>query len=514
LLASVGWLNVSFFKRNKRRGRWSRRDTVLNLFSLLQEAARERPENVALVQRDESYTYGDLHSEAFRLAEDITALHLGAGAKIGLMFANGPAYVASAFAVLAAGGVVVSISPSANSSDVADLARDMEVDGFCYSPRYEPLVCELSAGAPLRHGIFSGRDALIIDRAKGLTRPERREALRKVNAATLRSSSGTTGRAKGIIVSHRSLLERAKTYCEAPPLDSESAILWLRPMARPEIYAFVMSAAKVVLGDAMDAQGTAELVRRHSITHIYAAPIFYRTLLAEREVATDDFAGVKYFLTGGSALGKSLADAFAARYGREIIEHYGLAECATVLINLSQRPDKRGSTGTPVRAEVKLAGVESVEGEAFGELLVRCGGMFEGYYEPWRLRDEILEDGWFRTGDIARRDADGYYWIIGRTKEVINVAGVKVFPRDLEELLLSHPAVEEALVYGAPERRFGEVPRAKVKLRAGASATEKEILDFANAKLSVFRMLRGVDFVNEIPKTPTGKPRRWVPAAE
>ena len=430
------------------------------------------------------------------------------------MFANGPAYVASAFAVLATGGVVVSVSPSANRADVANLARDMEVDGFGCSARFEPLVSELSAGAPLRRGMFSGKDALIIHRAKGSTPPERREALRKLNAATLRSSSGTTGRAKGIIVSHASLLERAKTYCEAPPLQTGAAVLWLRPMARPEIYAFVMSGAKVVLGDAMDPQGAAELIRRHSITHIYAAPIFYRTLLAEREIVPDDFAGVKYFLTGGSALGRTAADAFAARYGREIIEHYGLAECATVLINSSQRPDKRGSTGVPVRAEVKLGGADRAEAEAVGELLVRCGGMFDGYYEPWRLRDEVLEDGWFRTGDIARRDADGYYWIVGRIKEVINVAGMKVFPHELEEILLAHPSVEEVLVYGAPEPRFGEAPRAKIKLRTGATASEKELLDFANEKLSVFRTLRAVEFVDEIPKTSTGKPRRWAPAAE
>jgi len=140
--------------------------------------------------------------------------------------------------------------------------------------------------------------------------------------------------------------------------------------------------------------------------------------------------------------------------------------------------------------------------------------MFEGYYKPWRSRDEVLEDGWFRTGDLARRDADGYYWIVGRTKEVINVGGMKVFPQELEDILLGHPAVEEALVYAAPAPRFGEAPRAQVKLRPGVSSTEKEILDFANANLSVFRMLRGVEFVDEIPKTPTGKARRWKPASD
>jgi long-chain acyl-CoA synthetase len=139
---------------------------------------------------------------------------------------------------------------------------------------------------------------------------------------------------------------------------------------------------------------------------------------------------------------------------------------------------------------------------------VRGPGLFDAYYKPWRLKDEVLENGWFRTGDLARRDADGYYWIVGRTTDIINVAGVKIHPQRLEEILLRHPAVEEAVVYGAPDARFGESPRAKVKVRSDMKATEKEILDFANDRRSVFFMLRGVEFVSEIPKTATGKPRR------
>jgi long-chain acyl-CoA synthetase len=484
----------------------------LNLFALLEETARRSPHNAAVVKGDDSCSYGELHSAACRLAADLTALDLGAGARVGVMFANGAEYVAAAFAVLAAGGVVVSISPAVRDADVAALFHDMDLDGFCCSARFAPLIAPLSNVDSRPRPILSGKDPLILQRSARAAPAAGREALREVNAATIRSSSGTTGIAKGIIVSHEALLERAKTYCEAPPLDEGAAVLWLRPMARPEIYAFVRQAATIVAGDAMNPRDAMERVRRRGVTHVYAAPIFYRTLLAERGIGPGDFATVKYFLTGGSALGRSLADAFAARYQRDIAEHYGAAECATVLINLSQRADKRGSAGLPVRAEVKLAGAEDTGAEAMGELLVRCSGMFDGYYKPWRSRDEVLEDGWFRTGDIARRDADGYYWIVGRSKEVINVGGMKVFPQELEDILLAHPAVEEALVYGAPAPRFGEAPRAKVKLRAGMRATEKEIMDFANAKLSVFRMLRGVEFVDEIAKTPTGKPRRWTPA--
>jgi len=122
-----------------------------------------------------------------------------------------------------------------------------------------------------------------------------------------------------------------------------------------------------------------------------------------------------------------------------------------------------------------------------------------------------MEKGWFRTGDIARRDRDGYYWIVGRTKEVINVGGVSVFPREIEEVLASHPDVEEVLVFGAAEPRFGEVPHCKIKLRPGATSGEKDLMRWANERLSVFKVLRKLEVVENIPKTVTGKLRRGSP---
>jgi acyl-coenzyme A synthetase/AMP-(fatty) acid ligase len=334
----------------------------------------------------------------------------------------------------------------------------------------------------------------------------------KIKAATIRFSSGTTARAKGIIVSHASLLERAKTYCEALSLKKDDAVLWLRPMGRSEILAFLLHGTTIVIGDAMAADFLVGLIRQYGVTRIYGAPLFYRTMLNEKDITADKLRNVRHFLSGGSALSKQIADGFAASYAREIVQHYGLAECSTVLMNLSQDPGKRGSVGLPVRAEVKLASEDGspLEGEASGELWVRGPGMFDAYYKPWRLREEVLKDGWFRTGDLARRDADGYYWIMGRVKDVINVGGTKVFPAEIEEVLLTHPAVEEVMVYGVAEGRFGEVPHAKVKLRAGATCTEREIMRHVNEKVSVFKSLRAVQFVDEIPKTVTGKPRRTV----
>jgi acyl-coenzyme A synthetase/AMP-(fatty) acid ligase len=120
----------------------------------------------------------------------------------------------------------------------------------------------------------------------------------------------------------------------------------------------------------------------------------------------------------------------------------------------------------------------------------------------------LLKHGWFHTGDLARRDRDGYYWLVGRTKTVINVGAVKVFPDEIEGLLLTHPAIEEAVVFGAPDRRFGEAPHAKVKLASGSHCTQRELLRYANKNLSLFKALRRIEFVDMIPKTISGKTKR------
>jgi acyl-CoA synthetase (AMP-forming)/AMP-acid ligase II len=177
---------------------------------------------------------------------------------------------------------------------------------------------------------------------------------------------------------------------------------------------------------------------------------------------------------------------------------------------MSRDAMKRGSIGLPAGPEVEIkieSGAPSDNGFT-GELMVRGPGMFEGYVSPWRPRDEVTEDGWFRTGDLAKRDSDGFYWIVGRVKEMINVGGLKVAPSEIEDVLLSHPDVEEALVFAHSDPRFGEVPHAKIKLVAGSHAGGREILQYVNEKVAFYKSPRAIEIVDQLPKTPSGKIKR------
>ena len=419
----------------------------------------------------------------------------------------------SCFAVLRADGIAVPVASALKAAEIGGLAAEMAVDAFCYSAEFISGIPEGHERSLTEVPIWPGRSALRVKLASGRVTPaSERDQLRKINAACITSSSGTTSKAKRIVLSHSTLLERANMRRQTPVIAKHSSLLWLRAMDRfvpNQISGSLVVGAKVIIADSLLIGPLPQLIEEHSVDQIYASPLFYRTLLLEG-LTKDDLPGVKYFVNSGSSLPNAVAEAFCARFGHEIVESYGLAEIAPVLVNTSGHISKRGSVGMAVpQREVKLASLNfDADQEAIGEILVKGDGMFDAYYQPWRLRDEVLEDGWFRTGDTARKDADGYYWLIGRVKDVINVGGVKVFPSEVEEVLLSHPAVEEAMVFGVSEARFGEAPHAKLKLKGRGECTERELLRYANERLSVFKALRSVEFVNEIPKTVTGKPRR------
>jgi len=489
---------------------------VMNIYSVLESAANTWPDKPGIIDGDRLFNYQELYAAAETLAAEFRAAGLAAGDKLALLFPNSAEFVIAVFAALRLKAIIVPVPATATAGEVADLAREVAVDAFCYHTRLEPLI-PVDENRRALHVITPARLAM---GGLGETADEDRERLRRLDAAVIRFSSGTTAAAKGIVISHRTLFERMHAQNSEFRFSDGQVVVWMQPMAMTlagPMYALLSTGSCLAPAGAVDIPKIAELLRSRQVAQIYASPLSYRMMASDEAISVADARAVNHFISTSAPLSEAAAEAFHRRFGREIAQYYGSGECARASSNLSEDISKRGSIGRPAAGyEFRLEGISADASgpEAVGELLLRGKGLFDAYYRPWRLRDEVLEDGWFRTGDMARRDADGYYWIVGRTKEVINVAGVKVFPRQLEEILLTHPAVEEALVYGAPEPRFGEGPRARVKLRAGAAATEKEILDFANHKVSVFRMIRGLEFVEEIPKTATGKSRRWNPARE
>lgn len=487
----------------------------MNLFSILEESAKRWPEDTAIVYGDRSYGYLELHAAAESLALKLRDAGVRAGDKVGLMCPETPEYITAFFAIWRAAGIVVPISHAFKAAEVEDLADEIALDAFCYGARLSSLIPGDDSDPRVEASIFSNRSPLCIKWARAHNTPPReRERLIELHAASLRFTSGTTSKAKGLILSHETILQRVGAKREAVPTAKGDSFLYLLPTGRSfptRLLGCISEGTKIVTASATNLAEIIDYIKRHAVEEVHATPLFYRLMVSEKSITAADLIGVKYFTSGGSSLSNAAAAAFRDRFGREVVQRYSLGECGLIFANFSEDVSKRGAVGKLAPGyDARLASASAhLYGESdVGELLVRGPGMFDAYYRPWRLREEVLEDGWFKTGDLARRDADGYYWIVGRVKDVINVGGVKVFPSEIEEVLLTHPAVEEAVVYGVPEPRFGEVPHAKVKLRSGAVCPQKELLRHVNKRLSVFKSLRSVKLVKEIPKTVTGKVKR------
>jgi long-chain acyl-CoA synthetase len=481
------------------------------LFPLLERAARNWPSDVAIIRGSSAFNFLQLKIAAETLASKLVAAGIRSGYKVGLLCPNGPEYVVGSFALFLINSVVVPIFPGLKKSEVAELAGEIGLDGYCYSPQYESQVPD-SGDQTLMTAAAEGQLRFHIRLADEPGRSEtEREKLMNLGAPLLRFTSGTTSLSKGVIIPQASMITYTKRFISVYSIERGDCILNLLSMAHIfyQITTGLMQGVKILVEEATRIDAIVEMIREHRVTHIEAAPTFYSMLLAYENVSPDDLRQIRHLTSCGAALPDNVAAAFRDRFGREIVQRYGLTETGPVLVNLSEDVSKRGSLGTAAPGcEIRLDNQTASASADFGEIIVRCPGLFAGYYRPWMAQETLLKSGWFHTGDLAERDRDEYYWIVGRTKTVINVGAVKVFPDEIEDLLLTHPAIEEAVVFAAPDPRFGEAPHAKVKLAIGSNCTQRELLRYANKNLSLFKALRRIEFVDAIPKTVTGKTKR------
>jgi acyl-CoA synthetase (AMP-forming)/AMP-acid ligase II len=483
------------------------------LYPLLERAAKNWPNDTAISSALGDFTFAQLDAAAQSLAAHFRDAGIEPGHKVGILCPSGPSYVIASFALFRVDGIVVPIFPGLKPSEVGELAAGLEINAVCFDPQYKDLCGDDS----LQQAVALPRLAGAIDfhlmryGVAGLGKPPDNRLV-KIGAPLLRFTSGTTSAAKGVIIPQPAMLEYTRRFSQSYAIEKGDGVLNLLSMAHIfyQITAGLLQGARIIVYEVNDRERIVAAIQAGQISHIEAAPSFYAMLLQGDTLSAQHFARVKYITSCGAVLSDHVAAKFREKFGREIVQRYGLTETGPVIINLNEDPSKRGTLGRPAfGCEIKLATLDSeVTDESEGEILVRCPGLFSGYYSPWTPAETMLDGGWYHTGDVAAMDSEGYFRIVGRTKNIINVGAVKVFPTEIEQILCTHPAVEEALVYGAPDPRFGEAPRAKVKLKPDACCDRKELLAFVNQQLSLFAALRDLDYVDALPKTVSGKLKR------
>jgi long-chain acyl-CoA synthetase len=330
----------------------------------------------------------------------------------------------------------------------------------------------------------------------------------RINPAFIRFSSGTTGASKGVVLSHETILERTAAANRAMRITHKDKIIWVLSMSFHfvvTILLFLRKGATIILSSQDFPENLLANLKKYKATVIYASPVHYNLLSSLSSCKKIFLSKVRLAISTAVSLPEAIAEKFAGKFGFELSEAYGIIEVGLPALNSSGDKSKRGSVGkASLSFKIKVADKYS---NGIGRILITGRGMLDAYFSPWRMRREILTRGWFDTGDLGRIDKDGYLFIVGRGKNVINFNGMKIFPSEVEEVLIRHPQIKEVLVYGVSHPQYGQLPVAKIVLndQKQSKISIEDLRVFAYRYLSVYKVPKEFHVVSVLPKTASGK---------
>ncbi|MEU6845453.1 long-chain fatty acid--CoA ligase [Streptomyces sp. NPDC046716] len=483
-----------------------------NIAENLSRTARLHPDRPALRFGDVVTTYAELDEAVSRVARVLRADGLVPGDRVALMLPNVPAFVSLYYGVLRAGGVVVPMNPLLKEREIRHCLTD---SGAARLFAYEDVARQAAVGAA---GTGTSVDAVgaaltPVDDRTGPAEPCPRD---DGDLAALLYTSGTTGAPKGAALTHGNLGSNARVLAEdVVDITADDVMMACLPLFHAfgqtgSMNASVRRGACLVLVPRFDPAGVLRMFTDLRVTIFIAVPTMYNALLHHPPVVDGPEADtLRVCVSGGSSLPTEVLYGFEKRFGCSVAEGYGLSETSPVAcFNHLDRPRKAGSIGTPIRGvEVRLvddAGSDVASGQV-GEIAIRGANVMTGYWNRPEETAQAIPDGWFRSGDMARRDEDGYYFIIDRKKDMIVRGGYNVYPREIEEVLYEHPDVLEAAVIGVPDKHFGEEVAAVVVLTPVGRATEDELRAYVKDRVAPYKYPREVRIVPSLPKGSTGK---------
>lgn len=484
----------------------------MNLAENLLRTVERHPDNVAIRLDEATLTYAELDVLSARAAGFLLGRGIGPGDRVGLMLPNVPLFAALYYGVLRLGAVVVPMNPMLKEREVAYYLGNSGARLILASPEtvdeVNPGAIEASAAVVVVDDGFESRLASTepLDQVIGRAGED---------TAVILYTSGTTGQPKGAELTHANLAHNIDVTAESLISASADDVVF---GGLPLFHVFgqtcglnlaIKVGATLTLLPRFDATKALEVLARDRVTVFEGVPTMYTALARHPERAGYDLSALRVCLTGGAAMPVEVLHAFEEAFGCTVLEGYGLSETSPIAcFNHLGAERKAGSIGTPIRGvEMRLvddAGHPVADGEV-GEICVRGHNVMKGYWAKPEATADAIRDGWFFTGDLARRDPDGYYFIVDRKKDLIIRGGYNVYPREIEEVLHEHPAVLEVAVVGVPHEELGEEIAAAVALRPDATATAEELRAFVRDRVAAYKYPRHVVVVSALPKGPTGK---------
>src|SRR5690625_408951 len=519
------------------------------LHSYLKDSGKRYPKMKALHFMGKEMTYAEVLEEAKKMANYLQSLGLEKGDRVSIMLPNTPQAVVSYYGALMAGGIVVQTNPLYTPRELKYQLKDSGATFIVCLDIMLPRVQKVQGETELEHIIVAEiKDYLPFP--KNLIYPfiQRREygisvkvedtdtvhrwktmldnaeptyeevAIDPMNdLALLQYTGGTTGHPKGVMLTHYNLVANVQ-MCEAWLYKAErgkETVLGVLPFFH--VYGMttvmnfgIMQGSKIILLPNFKPEEVLKTIDKLKPTLFPGAPTIYVGLLNHPKLKNYNLSSIKASISGSAALPVEVQEQFERETGGRIVEGYGLTETSPVThANFVWHKRINGSIGVPwPDTDAKIVEIDTfneIETEEIGEIAVKGPQVMSGYWNAEEETNKVLQDGWFLTGDLGYVDEEGFFYVVDRKGDMIITGGFNIYPRDIEEVLYEHPAIEEAAVVGIPDEYRGETVKAFIVLRKGAQVTEKELDKFCREHLAALKVPRYYEFIDELPKTVDGK---------
>lgn len=496
----------------------------LTLYDLLEHSARRHPLRVAVIEKEKELTYVELKTACERLAAALYQKGFCKGDRVAVMLPNCTEYIISYYAVQRLGGIIVQVNPMYQAAELDYILQDSEAVWFISREEQRTKIDQINLKAPLNFISTNNKqneeDNLYFLIKKGEKELPNLEIEPKEDLAVLQYTGGTTGKSKGVMLTHSNLFSNVYqdlscTLNLLPRQESPERMLGLAPLfhvyGMARMNCSIFSASTYIAVERFEINEVVNLIRKHRPTIFPGVPTMYVALLNHPDLTAEDLSCFKYCSSGSASLPIEILQKFDQKFNLPIFEGYGMTETSpTTHRNPVVGKRKQGSIGLPYpNTDAKIVDIEKgiielTPGEA-GELIIKGPQVMKGY---WRKENEtaaVIRHDWLYTGDIATMDEDGYFYIVGRKKDMIIASGYNVYPVEIEDVIYQHPAVKEVCVFGVPDFYRGETVKAAIVLKADASATEQELEEWCTLRLAKYKVPRLIEFRNKLPKSTVGK---------
>ena len=477
---------------------------MTNVYDTLQDSAKKWPTNMAVVDEYGEISFSELADQTEILKKYLIAQGIGKGMAVGIITHNSRYFITSLYAGVGCSALVMPISNTQKSKEIQDAIIEAQLH-VLITDSYELAsfgqnISEIKLFNQTLYISYTKRDK------------KNHTADFTPNAAFMRFTSGTTGKAKGVLISHKSVLERVDAANEALKLNEQDRVVWVLPMA----YHFVVSivlyikyGVGIIINDNFLAESIVQIINQHKGTFLYAAPMHIKLLATYKPDI--ELPTLKKVISTTTAISADVCKAFENKFNLSVSQAYGIIEIGLPIINLkssTQYPEAVGYALPAYTVEILDEDFNPTKNEAIGHLAIKGPGMFDGYLSPPTLREDVLQHGWFMTGDYALKKADGLLIVKGREKNVINVSGNKVFPNEIEEVINSYKGIVNSKAFSKVHPLMGEVVAVDIVLEKNVTIDIEVLRNYCKQTLSSFKLPQFITVVDNIEMTGSGKIKR------